>query len=163
MAVFFDILLIAVLALTVIKHCRLGLACSVLNAMRFVFAILVAVLLCYPVAAIVRSLGVSEALSGIIAFVIIFVVTLILSKLLIKLLSKIKIPLITKLDKFLGFVLGLVLGAVFVSLAATTLYTVIEFISLIGDGGDIMQIYEDSYVFKFIYDLKLFDFIRNLF
>lgn len=163
MAIVFDIILLAIFVITVIRHFSLGLACSVLDAGRLLASFLVAVLLCYPIGAIFYSLGVPSAFSGIIAFIIIFVAALILSKLLIKLLSKIKIPIITKVDKILGLLLGVVLGAIFVSFASTAIYTVIELISSVNADSEIMAVYEDSYVFKFIYDLKLFDFIRNLF
>ena len=163
MAIFFDIVLLAIFVITVIRHFSLGLACSVLNAGRLLFSLLVAAILCYPIGAVFYSLGVPSAFSGVIAFIVIFVVTLILSKLLIKLLSKIKIPVITKVDKFLGLLLGIVLGAIFVSFLSTAVYTVIELISSVNAESEIMSVYEDSFVFKFIYDLKLFDFIRNLF
>ncbi len=163
MSVIFDVILLAILVLTVIRHTRLGLACSVLSAGKFIFSMIVALLLSYPVAALVLSFGVPEALSGIVAFVIVFALTFILSGFLIRLLSKIKIPIITKVDKILGFLLGLILGAVIVSIASTAIYTVIELISLVNANSDVMSIYENSYVFKFIYELNLFEFLRNLF
>ncbi len=163
MSIIVDLILGTILVWTIIKHWRLGLACSILNTGRFFLSVIVAVLLCYPVASIMYSLGVSGALSGIISFVFLFVVTLLLSGLLVKLLSKIKIPIITKVDKFLGLLLGIVLGMIFISITATIIYTVIEVMSSVGNNGEVMMVYNDSYVFKFVYNLKIFEFIRNLF
>ncbi len=163
MSIVFDIALVALLLLTVIKHARLGLACSILDAGRIIIAIVAAVALCYPVGAIFLGLGVPSAFSGILGFIIVFIVALLVSKLIVALLSKIKIPVITKVDKLLGFLLGLVLGVFMMSVATTAVYGIIELVASLDTGSDVMSIYSESYVFKFIYDLKLFDFVRNLF
>ena len=163
MSIFFDVLLVALLLLTVIKHSRLGLACSILNAGRILLSLIVAALFSYPFAAIMYGIGVPSALSGIVAFLVVFFAVLFISKLLVRLLSKIKIPLVTKVDKFLGFILGLLLGVLYVSLLSTSIYTVLEIIDSASADADIMCVYNDSYVFRFIYELKIFEFIRNLF
>ena len=163
MAVFFDVLLVAVTLFFVIKHTRLGLACSILSAGRFLVSLILASLLCYPVAAFFSEIGIQSALAGIVAYVTIFVAAMLLSKLLIKLLSKIKIPLVTRVDKLLGFVLGLLLGLVITSLASTFIYTVLEARASVLSDANAMSAYYDSYVFKFIYELEIFEFIRNLF
>ncbi len=163
MSVFFDIILVAIFLLTVIRHARLGLACSVLSAGKIILALIAAIALCYPVASLFYALGMPEAISGIAAFIAIMLVTFLLSGLLIKLLSMIKIPVITRIDKLLGAVLGIILGAILVSMASTAIYTVIELMASLNAESDAMSIYEGSYVFKFIYDLNLFEFLRNLF
>ena len=147
MAIFIDVLLIALFLLTVIKHARLGLACSILSAGRFLFCLVLAGILYLPVGSLICLTGVPTAFSGTLAFLLIFLVSMIISKLLIKLLSTIKIPIITKIDKLLGFFLGLVLGIIITSLITTSLYTVLELISSTADGG-VMNVYTDSYVFK---------------
>ncbi len=163
MSIIIDLILATILVLTIIRHWRLGLACSILNTGRFFVSLIVSAILCYPVASIMYSLGMPGALSGIVSFILLFVITMILSRLLVKLLSKIKIPIITKVDKLLGLLLGIVLGMIFISITATTIYTVIEVISSVGNNSEAMSIYSNSYVFKFVYDLKIFEFIRNLF
>ncbi len=163
MAIIIDIILAGLFLLTVIRHARLGLVCSVLSAGRFIFSVVAALVLCYPVGALANAAGVPDALSGIAAFVVVFIFAMLLSKLLVNLLSKVRIPLITKVDKLLGFLLGVILGAVIISISATTVYTVIELIAKVNSESDAMSIYTDSYVFKFVYDLKLFEFVRNLF
>ena len=76
--------------------------------------------------------------------------------------SKIKIPIITKIDKLLGITLGLALGVLGVAFISTATYSILEFISAIKNSEEIMKIYSDSHVFKFIYDLRIFEFIRKL-
>ena len=146
-----------------LKHARLGLACSILDAGRLFFSIIAALMLCYPVGLILYDLGMSEAISGIAAFIVVFILALLLSKLFVKLLSKIKIPIVTKVDKFLGAILGCILGILFVSILSTTVYTILEMISLLSNDAEIMNVYDNSHIFKYIYDLKIFEFIRNLF
>lgn len=163
MSIFFDVLLLALLLFTVIRHAKLGLACSILNAGRIFLSLIAAAVLSYPFATIMYGIGVPAALSGIVAFLVVFLSVLLLSKLMIKLLSKIKIPIVTRVDKFLGLILGILLGLIYVSILSTSVYTVLEIIASAQADGDIMSVYNDSYVFKFIYELKIFEFIRNLF
>ena len=162
MAIFIDILLIAVFLYCIIKHTRLGLACSVLSATRLVGSLLVASLIYYPIARLLHAIGISEAISGTVAFVAVFIASMLLSRLLIRLISKIKIPVVTKVDKFLGLLLGIVLGFVFTSLISTVIYTLLDLFSVMSDSSNI-NAYNDSYLFEFIYELKIFEFIRNLF
>ena len=170
MAVIVDVVLIALFLFCAIRHWRLGLACSVLSAGKFIFSLLCASLLARPVAVLIGyafdafsqdGFG-SGVLAGIVGFAVSFFVVFFLSGLVIRMLSKIKIPIITKIDKLLGLCLGLIIGALSVSLLSTAIYSVAEIVTFIDGTSDAMSIYNDSYVFRFIYDLKLFDFIRNL-
>ena len=161
MAIFIDVLLVAIFLLTLIRHTRLGLACSILSACRFFASLILAALLYYPVASLLHGAGAPEALSGILGFIAVFAAMMILSKLLIKLLNKIKIPVVTRVDRFLGFLLGLLLGFIFMSLVSTSIYTLLELLSVSAE-GQAMTAYYDSYVFKFVYELEMFEFIRNL-
>jgi len=163
MSIFFDVVLLAILLFTVVRHAKLGLACSILNAGRIFLSLIAAAVLSYPFASIFYGIGIPVALSGIVAFLTVFFAVLLLSKFLIKLLSKIKIPVVTKVDKFLGFILGILLGLIYISILSTSAFTVLEIIASAQSDGDVMSVYNDSYVFKFIYDLKIFEFIRNLF
>ena len=93
----------------------------------------------------------------------IFIGAMILSKILITWLSKIQIPLITKVDKTLGLVLGIVLGLIATSLLATVIYTVLEVSAVVSAQPEVMASFNSSYVFRFIYNLRIFEFIRNFF
>lgn len=162
MAIFIDILLIALFLYCIIKHARLGLACSALMATRLVGSLLLSGLAYYPVACLLHAAGISEAMSGTVAFITVFIASMVLSKLLVRLISKIKIPIVTRIDKFLGLLLGILLGLIFTSLVSTVIYTVLDLLSTLRGGSD-LSAYNDSYIFKFIYGLKIFEFIRNLF
>ncbi len=163
MAIIIDVVLVVLFLFNVVRHSRLGLVCSVLSAGRFIFSILLALILCYPVGILVNAAGVPDALAGIAAFIAVFILAMLLSKLIVNLLSKIKIPLITKVDKFLGFILGVIIGALTVSILSTAIYSVLDLITTVNAESNAMNIYSDSYVFKFIYDIKIFEFVRNLF
>ncbi len=105
---------------------------------------------------------ISRTLSAIIAYVVIFAAAYIVLSIAIKGFSKIRIPIITKIDKLLGITLGFALGILGVAFVATAIYSILEFISAIKNSEEIMKIYSDSHVFKFIYDLRIFEFIRKL-
>lgn len=108
------------------------------------------------------SRPIARTASAIIAYVVIFIVAFIILSILIKGLSKIKIPVVTRVDKILGVVLGLVLGVLSVAFISTATYSMLELICAVKGNGEIMKIYSDSHVFKFIYDLRIFEFIRKL-
>jgi uncharacterized membrane protein required for colicin V production len=108
------------------------------------------------------SRPIARTASSIIAYVLIFIAAFVILSILIKGLGKIKIPVVTKVDKILGLILGLVLGVLSVAFISTATYSVLELISAVRGEGEIMRIYSDSHVFKFIYDLRIFEFIRKL-
>jgi hypothetical protein len=102
-------------------------------------------------------------LFAVICYVLAFVVAYILFSLIIKGLSKLEVPVLTKVDKFLGALLGLVFGLLLSSSISVILYTVLEIYSTLSGNAEALFIYSDSYIFKIIYDLKIFGFIGSLF
>lgn len=105
---------------------------------------------------------IADMISSIIAYIFVFLVVLLLLTIIAKILSKIKIPIITGIDKFIGLCLGVVLGVCSVSMIATTVYGILEFFAALNHNPEIMNIYNDSYVFKFVYEIKIFEFIREI-
>ncbi len=169
MSIVLDIIILAILVLCAMRHFKLGLLCSVFNAGKLILAIVLASLLTKPVGSLIQPLlsgsaseSVSGMFSGIIAFILVFLAVIIASSIAILLISKIKIPILTKFDKLLGLVLGICIGIFTVSLISTAAYSIIEFISNIKQDPEIMNVYHDSYLFKFVYDLKIFEFIREI-
>ncbi len=169
MSIVLDLVIVAILIVCAVRHYKLGLICSVFNAGKFILATILASVLTRPVGAIIKpTLGfeASDAvlgmLSSIISFIVIFIAVIIASSVAIFFISKIKIPIITKFDKLLGLLLGLCIGIFSISLLSTVSYSVIEFISNVRQDADVMNIYHDSNVFKTVYDLKIFEFIRKL-
>ena len=110
----------------------------------------------------VISAPISRTISAILAYVIIFVAAYIALSVIIKGLRSIKIPIITRIDKLLGGTLGFLLGILGVALISTVLYSILEFVSAIKNSEEIMNVYSNSHVFKFIYDMHIFEFIRKL-
>ena len=170
MAIVVDLIFAAILIFSIIRHYRLGLACSVLSAGKFLFSLLLAAILRRPVATLIASFfenadmsyATVEILAGVLSFVIIFITVFILSGLIIRMLSKIKIPIITKVDKLLGLVLGLVIGILSLSAIATVLYSILEVSVFIDSSSNALDLYYDSYVFRSVYELHIFEFIRSL-
>lgn len=170
MAVIIDVVFVALLVFSLIRHYSLGLACSILGAGKLLFSLLAAAMLRRPVATLLTlafdSAALSErgteVLSGVVAFILVFLAVFICSGFIIRMLSKIRIPILTKIDKLLGLVLGAVIGILSLSAIATVIYSVIEIITFIDADSTALAIYYDSYVFRSVYELHIFEFIRNL-
>ncbi len=146
MAVIADILLIALIVFNVVKNYKDGFICSCLRLGRLIIAFVAAVFIA----------------SDVLSFALIFFAVFALISLAMILLKKIKLPVITSFDKLLGLFLGIVLSLIYSSLIITVLVSVCEMMVTATGNADYMSIYNDSYVLKFIYDLKVFDFIKNL-
>ena len=146
MAVIADILLIALIVFNVIKNYNDGFICSCLRFGRLIIAFVAAVFIA----------------SDVLSFALIFFAVFALISLAMILLKKIKLPVITGFDKLLGLFLGIVLSLIYSSLIITVLVSVCEMMVTATGNAGYMSIYNDSYVLKFIYDLKVFDFIKNL-
>ena len=170
MAIIIDCVLVALFIFSVIRHYKLGLACSVLSAGKLLFSFLAAGAFARPIASLLMlafdeselTAQGAKVLSGVLAFILVFLAVFILSGFIIRMLSKIKVPIITKLDKLLGLVLGAVIGILSVSAIATVIYSAIEMITFINNDSAALAIYYDSYVFRSVYELHIFEFIRNL-
>lgn len=108
------------------------------------------------------SAPIVNAISAVIGYVVVFVVAYIVLTVVVAGLKKIKIPILTGIDKALGLVLGLALGLFNASLIATAVYFALEYFAAMNSDSTIMNVYSNSYIFRFIYDLKIFEFIRNL-
>lgn len=103
-----------------------------------------------------------ETVSAILGYVLVFLVVFIALSIVCGLLKFIHIPVLSTIDKWLGLALGVVIGLFSVSLLSTVVYTALEVAAaLTGDVG-IMDFYNNSFVFKFIYNLRFFEFVRNL-
>ena len=166
MSIFIDIILAAVICYSLIRHLRLGLVCSILNFAKFLLSFVAALLLGGYVGGFIASHFENVAgmkFFGVGCYVAVFIGAYILQTLLIKRLSKLEIPVVTAVDKLLGALLGLILGFLSASMMSVIIFTVLDIASFISGNEGVMSVYADSYVFKFIYDFKIFDFLRSLF
>ena len=103
-----------------------------------------------------------ETVSAILGYALVFLVVFIALSIVCGLLKFIHIPVLSTIDKWLGLALGVVIELFSVSLLSTVVYTALEVAAaLTGDVG-IMDFYNNSFVFKFIYNLRFFEFVRNL-
>ena len=163
MSLVIDAVFVTIFLFFLIRHARLGLACSVLSAGRLLLSLLLASMLHRPVSLLLSALADTTAgLLSIISFVLVFFATLLLSGLLVRMISKIRIPIVTKVDKLLGAILGVFLGLLVTNALASVIYTGLELVNGLSPEKDLMKVYENSYAFKFAYGLKIFQFIRNL-
>ncbi len=169
MSVIIDVLIAAIIISCVIRHYKLGLACSLLSFGKFIIAFICAGIFRAPFA----SLGlrifakfeqyntVQNEIAGVIAYIFIFAAVIILSNIIIKKFSNLRIPVVTKFDKLLGVALGLISGLFFASFISTVAYAAIKIMWSVTESEWIMNIYSSSYLFKFIKDISLFEFIRS--
>ena len=104
----------------------------------------------------------SGIIGAIIAYALVFAVAFLVLSIVVMFLKKIKIPLLHGVDKILGLVLGLVLGILSCSMIATFVYSGVQYLAAMNENAEIWSVYYDSYFFRFIYDLKIFEFVRNL-
>ena len=69
---------------------------------------------------------------------------------------------IYKIDRFMGALLGIMLGLCATSLVSVLLYSGLEIAYSISKIEGVMSVYNDSFVFKAIFELSIFDYVRNL-
>ncbi len=170
MSIVIDLIILAILALCVLRHYKLGLVCSLLTFGKFILALILASALRAPLGSLGLAIFAGDgqpdesktAFASMIAYVVVFAAVVAISSFIIDKLKNIKIPIITKFDKLLGMVLGLVIGLFLASLLSTAVYTVMEFVSALTQDEAIMDVYNNSYIFKFIKDISLFEYIRGV-
>lgn len=234
MHVLIDVILIAVLLFSTVKHWRLGLMHTVYNIGKFIASVLAAVILGRPIGCMLADGVIGNAIengvydklvifageegslsallnsaperfqsflklfdadlavlqsrfgnaedseevlremaeviayplsgivSAIVAYAAVFLVAYLVLSLVVMGLKKIKIPILSGIDKLLGLVLGLFLGLLSAAMVSTVLFSGIQLFAATGENAEIWRIYTDSHVFRFIYELRIFEFVRNL-
>ena len=171
MNVLVDIILVFAFAYFVFKYSKLGLIISVLRFGKPIAALLIALSIGSIFANIIfgilsLQIGVETRLVMIISpflgHVSVFVISLILITMLVNIISSVKIPIISKIDKVLGAILGVFIGFVVISALSTGVFSFLNLMhNFVGDSA-VMQIYHDSFVFKNVYNLRFFEFIKEL-
>ena len=155
MKVAIDIFLLAIIILFPMIYYKKGLVGSILGFGRFVLSLIGAVIF----GKILKAAGSDSVFGGAIAsFLLIYVILTVV----IFCMKHIDIPFLTKFDKLLGLVMGMGLGLFIVCLLSTVLYSVLDLLSVAKNDPQIMEIYNNSWVFKLIYDLGMLEYIRNL-
>ena len=155
MRVAVDVFFLSILILFPIIYYKKGLFGSILGFGRFALSLMVSIVF----GRILKAAGSSNTFGGAIAAFLLAYVAL---TVLIFAMKHIDVPLITKFDKLLGLVLGFGIGLLCVCLMSTVLHWILEVLSNAQNDPTIMDVYNSSRVFKFIYDLGMLEYIRNL-
>ena len=166
-----DIILVIVLAYCVIRYSKEGLLISVLGIGKPLASLLIALTLGKPISFVVFGALIERSstnvlllriIASILSYTLIFVISFASISIIISIISNIKIPVISKIDRSLGAVFGLLIGLAFASVISTCVFSAISTYEALISGSEIMNIYNDSTVFKIVYNLKFFDFIKEL-
>ena len=165
-----DIIYVLVILLLIFKYFKSGFTKAILNLAKFIASVILATVFGKLLAPWILekflqdkvSAQLATAFSNILAYVIVYLVAYLILSLVIYLLCKIKIPILSFLDKILGVALGILIAALSLSIVSTVLFACLQFIAETKADPEIMNVYNNSYVFKFIYELRIFEFIRNL-
>lgn len=152
-SVIIDIILIAILLWKVIRGFVKGLTGILLGLASLVISF---------IAAIIFGPAISDGSAGIIMYVVVFVVSYIVCSIITHLLCKVKIPIAHAVNKLLGTILGFAVGAIMVSLIAIMLYGILFVLDKFTGDSVYMDIYNNSHIFKFIYDFNIFGFVKDM-
>ena len=155
MRVAIDIFFVLIVLLFPVIYYKKGLLGSVVGFGRLALSVLGAILFG-------KILKAAESQSVLVGSLMAFLLIYIALTVAIFCLKHIDIPFLTKFDKLLGLLLGFGLGLFCVCLMSSMLYSVLELLSSAKNDPKIMEVYNSSTVFKFIYDLGLLEYIRNL-
>lgn len=153
MSIFVDIALIAIIIWKTVRGYMKGLTGIVLGFASLIISFISALLL---------GPAIADGSAGIIMYVVVFAVTYIICTVVTHLLTKIKIPVAHTIDKILGTVLGLVVGVIMVAIVAVMIYGILFVLDMATGNEMFMDIYNNSTVFKFIYEFNIFGFVKDM-
>lgn len=161
MSVTIDIFLLIVIGLVTFKNYLSGFIKSVLGLGRLILAVIICAIFGYMVSDMVQTLlggKVPALLAGMLGYVLLFTLSCLLLTFAVNIISKIvtSIKLVKLCDKLLGAALGFVSGLLIICFISTVSYGIFDVLGK-------PEIYEDSFVFKFTYDMDIFGFISDKF
>ena len=149
---------------------RKGILGAFLGSFRLIFSVSAAFLLgktvseifVYNIISDLIGGGVGSLISIVISSALVFSVAFLLSTAVIISVRRLEGKTVNRIDGFLGAVFGLTLGLCLTSLIASFLYSGISLAYTISENPEIMKPYENSSLFKFLFELSVFDYVRNL-
>ena len=170
MSFIFDAILAAIIIILSVKHYKQGFTKSILNFGKFFVSIILSVWLGKVIALAFEDsdlfasmpTGLGNMFCGIFGYLIAFALSFIVLTIIINLLCNIKIPILHKINKLVGLAMGFAIGFFIASALSTVFYTCLELVSSVKNDSAVMNAYSNSFVFKFIYELRIFEFIREL-
>lgn len=105
----------------------------------------------------------SRAISSILAYIICFIASLIFFAWLGRKIKQRRTPFFRTVDNIMGFIIGTAIGFCAVFAIVTVTYTVFQLIIVFDASSKVFDIYNGSYVFKFMKDLDIIGILKNFF
>ena len=106
--------------------------------------------------------AVESALALVFSYILVFAIVFLVLTVVISATRRSEPRFIYKIDRFMGAFLGIMLGLCATSLVSGLLYSGLEIVYSISNLEGVMSIYNDSLVFKTVFELSIFDYVRNL-
>ena len=157
MGFIFDIIVLLIIVLNVLKYAKRGLMSVVLDIAGFLLSVIAAWVfspyLGKLIGKILRSDG-SDDILRIIAFIIIFVAMTFVVSGIKRLAKNIKLPIISRVDKILGGAFGLLLGLAWAYVLSVVICLILTVLSAIAP--QIGSIAESMTVTRWFYGLGIF-------
>ena len=162
--------LIVILIYFAVRFYKCGILGTLLGVCRFFFSLVSVVFLSGYVSKHLISVVLSRfdlgwgenILSLIISGALVFGVTLLISTVVVRAVRKAEGQIVLRIDRFFGALFGIAVGLCVSSLICTALHSVIEVAYSVSGNEEILSVYNDSFVFKLIFDLSVFDHVKNL-
>lgn len=172
----FDIFVVAIFVITVVRYWIKGLTGVVLDIAAYIASAIAASVLGMPIGSLLFESAVEKALAetavtehfltpksiaGAIGFVVIFIVAFIICKIVFSRFNKLfNIPVIGLINSILGAALGLVLGYLFIQVVVLAVFVPIQLVPAINESyGEVM---EASVVARWFYENNLIRLLLNL-
>ena len=165
-----DAVLVIIFLYFTFKFYKIGILGAFFGTMRMCISLAASYLLGGSVSRLIltgitKSREYSKAelvLSLITAYILVFAIVFLLMTVVISSTRRAEPRFIYKIDRFLGALLGIMLGLCATSVISSLLYSGIEVAYTILLIDPIKSIYNDSVVFKTVFELSIFDYVRNL-
>lgn len=141
MSIIIDLVIVAIIVLSVILYAKRGLVGVIIDIAGFIMSALVAWYFSPMVGGYLSGLTrkiipdgdgliaealTSDVLSRVVAFGIVFIICMLVVKFIVKLTKDIKIPIVSNVNKLLGGILGLLLGLAWAQVAALIIFALLE-------------------------------------
>ena len=165
-----DAVLVIIFLYLTVKFYKIGILGAFFGTARLCLSLAASYLLGGTVSTLILS-GISQsreytvaesAISLIASYILVFAVVFLLMTVVTTATRRAEPRFIYKIDRFLGALLGIMLGLCATSVISSLLYSGIEVAYDLCRIDAIMSIYNDSVVFKTVFELSIFDYVRNL-
>lgn len=165
-----DALLLVIFLYLTVKFYKIGILGAFFGTARLCLSLAASYLLGGSVSRLILAFAykgreytmMESSLSLIASYIFVFAVVFLLMTVLTWATRRAEPRFIYKIDRFLGALLGIALGLCATSLISSVVYSGIEVAYNISRIDAIMSIYNDSVIFKTVFELSIFDYVKNL-